>query len=271
MVQSDLNPLKSHSPRRVGILGGMGPEATVLLMQKIIAATPAQDDADHIPLIVDQNTQVPSRIRYLIDATGDDPGPVLAAMGQRLQGAGAEALAMPCNTAHHFAPAIRAAVTVPLIDMVALSVAHAASLIGAGGMVGILGSPAVRRIGLFDGPFAAHGITPLYAADEDAMLAAIRQIKAKGATAQACADLTAASVALLARGATVQMIACTEFSLISDATAPGCVAFDTLDQLVGGIVAFATSDGIGQNKAEPKPPVLRATAPQFDPNKETTS
>lgn len=270
MVQSDLNPLKSRSPRRVGILGGMGPEATVLLMQKIIAATPAQDDADHIPLIVDQNTQVPSRIRYLIEGTGDDPGPVLAAMAQRLLAVGAQALAMPCNTAHHFSPVIRAAVSVPLIDMVALSVAHAAALAGAGGTVGILASPAVRRTRLFDDAFAAHAITPLYADDEDSMLATIRHIKSKGATAQARAALRVASDALLARGAQVQMIACTEFSLMSDATAPGCVAFDTLDQLVGGIVAFATSDGIGQNKAEPKPPTQRATAPEFDPNKEMT-
>ncbi len=88
-------------PRTVGILGGMGPEATVLLMQKVIAAVPARDDSDHVPLIVDQNSQVPSRIRRLIEGVGEDPAPVLAAMARRLEAAGAEALAMPCNTAHH--------------------------------------------------------------------------------------------------------------------------------------------------------------------------
>ena len=115
------------APRRIGILGGMGPEATVLLMSRLIAATPAQDDADHIPLIVDMNTQVPSRIAALIEGGGADPAPVLAAMAKRLEAAGAEALAMPCNTAHHYAPAIRAAATVPFLDMVALSAAQAAS------------------------------------------------------------------------------------------------------------------------------------------------
>ena len=87
--------------RRVGILGGMGPQATILLMQKVLAAVPAQDDAGHIPLIVDQNPQVPSRIRRLIEGVGEDPGPVLADMARRLVAGGAEALAMPCNTAHH--------------------------------------------------------------------------------------------------------------------------------------------------------------------------
>ena len=90
--------------RTVGILGGMGPEATVLLMQQVIAAVPARDDADHVPLIVDQNRQVPSRIRRLIEGTGEDPRPVLAAMARRLQGRGPQALAMPCNTAHAYAP-----------------------------------------------------------------------------------------------------------------------------------------------------------------------
>ena len=256
--------------RRIGILGGMGPEATVLLMQKIIAATPAQDDADHIPLIVDQNTQVPSRIRFLIEKTGDDPGPVLAGMAQRLQGAGAMALAMPCNTAHHYAPAIRAAVEIPLIDMVALSVRHAAKLVKAGGTVGILASPAVRQIGLFDRALADLGISAVYASDEKTMLATIRQIKANGATAQAQTALTTASCDLLDRGAVVQLIACTEFSLISDAVAIDAITFDTLDQLVGGIIAFATASDIGHNKAEPQPPTQSATAPLSHLNKETT-
>lgn len=226
--------------RRVGVLGGMGPEATVLLMGKIIRATPARDDADHIPLIVDQNPQVPSRIARLIEGVGEDPAPVLAGMARRLEAAGAEALAMPCNTAHHYAPAIREATSVPFIDMVALSVARAQATAGAGGRVGVLASPAVRRIGLFDGPLAAAGLTPVYAADEAALLAAIRAIKAEGPTPAARAALGAASAALLAEGAAAQMIACTEFSLIPDAVDPGARAFDTLDALVDGVVAFST-------------------------------
>jgi aspartate racemase len=226
-------------PRTVGILGGMGPEATVLLMQKVIAAVPARDDADHVPLIVDQNSQVPSRIKRLIEGTGEDPAPVLASMARRLEAAGAEALAMPCNTAHHFADAIRRAAGVPLLDMVALSVARAKALAGKGASVGILASPAVRRVGLFDGPMAAAGLIPLYAADEAATLAAIRDIKANGPTEAARAALGAASQDLLARGGRVQMVACTEFSLIADAVAEGVTAFDTLDALVAEIVAFS--------------------------------
>jgi len=229
--------------RRVGILGGMGPQATILLMQKVLDAVQATDDADHIPLIVDQNPQVPSRIRRLIEGEGEDPGPVLADMARRLVAGGAEALAMPCNTAHHYAPAVREAVTVPFLDMVELSVARAAHLAGPGGKLGILASPAVRKIGLFDAPLARFGVQAVYPEDEAALLAAIRQIKAQGAGPEATAVLRVASEGLLRRGAVVQMIACTEFSLLTGATAEGATSFDTLDVLVEAIRTFATTAG----------------------------
>jgi aspartate racemase len=225
--------------RRVGILGGMGPQATILLMQKVLDAVPAADDADHIPLIVDQNPQVPSRISRLIEGTGEDPGPVLVAMAQRLVAAGAEALAMPCNTAHHHAAMIRSSVGESFLDMVELSVSKGSRLAGDSGRLGIIASPAVRKIGLFDAPLARLGVQALYPEDEGAMLTAVRQIKASGPGPEAKAALLAASAELLRRGAAVQMIACTEFSLVPGATAEGTVSFDTLDVLVEGIKEFA--------------------------------
>ena len=235
--------------RRVGILGGMGPQATILVMQKLLASVQAQGDADHIPLIVDQNPQVPSRIAHLLEGSGVDPGPVLADMARRLVAGGAQALAMPCNTAHHYAGAIRAAVAVPLLDMVALSVAHAADLVGQGGVIGILCSPAVRKVGLFDAPLAAVGVRALYATDEAAMLAAIRQIKADGPQPAARNLLRAAADEVRARGAGVQMIACTEFSMIADAVTQRITAFDTLDLLVQSIRTFALAGGAQEEQA----------------------
>lgn len=237
------------TPRRVGILGGMGPEATVLLMSRIIEATPAGDDSDHVPLLVDQNPQVPSRIARLLEGRGEDPAPVLAAMARRLETAGAEALAMPCNTAHHYAPAIRTAVGIPLIDMVELAVSAAAARVARGDTVGVLASPAVRRIGLFDVTLARHGLVATYAEDEGSLLAAIRLIKSKQAGPHARGALAAASAGLLARGAKVQIIACTEFSLIADAIPEGVVAIDTLDVLVEGILAFAFAQTTARREA----------------------
>lgn len=214
----------------------MGPEATIALMTRVVAGVEAQDDADHIPLIVDQNTQVPSRIHALLEGGGADPGPVLVDMARNLQRAGAEALAMPCNTAHHFANDIRHAVDVPFLDMVALSVAAA----GAGqGPVGILCSPAVRRVGVFEQVLSDVGRRTLYTGDDARALALVRRIKREGASAAAQAELGALSADLLARGARTQILACTEFSLISQSLAPGVTGIDALDILAREIISFS--------------------------------
>ena len=223
--------------RPIGVLGGMGPEATILLMQKVLGAVKADDDADHIPLIVHQNPQVPSRIKALIEGTGDDPGPALAQMSRDLQAAGAMALAMPCNTAHHYAPAVRAASDLPFLDMLALTATHLAQAGAA--RVGMLASPATRAVGVFDAAFAARGLVPVWVDDEAAMLALIRAVKA-GEDAQAMsAPFRALAGNLAAKGADHLLIACTELSLLAPALDGALPVTDSLDCLTRAIVETA--------------------------------
>jgi aspartate racemase len=217
--------------KTVGILGGMGPEATVLLMQKVMAAVPARDDADHIPLIVHQNPRVPSRIRRLIDGVGEDPGPVLVGMARDLQAAGADALAMPCNTAHAYAPLIAAATPLPFLDMRAATVAALPR-----GRIGMLASPAVRITGAFDAAFAAAGLTPVWPEDEGPVLALIRAVKA-GNTGQVAEGALATLAAQAARTSDHLLVACTELSLLTGAIRQPYT--DSLDCLVTAIVGFA--------------------------------
>jgi len=212
--------------RRVGILGGMGPEATILLMQKVMGAVTAKDDRDHIPLIVHQNPGVPSRIAHLIDGTGDSPAPVLAAMAAELQAAGAEALAMPCNTAHAYKDVL-AEIGLPFLDMIELSAARLS------GRVGMLASPAVRRAGVFDAAFAARGITAVWR-DEEALLELIRAVKAGRGEARMLARIARAMM----RDCDQLLVACTELSLFTGSLS-GLAWVDSLDCLVDGIVGFS--------------------------------
>jgi aspartate racemase len=227
--------------RKIGILGGMGPEATVLLMTRVIERTLATDDADHIPMLVDNNTQVPSRIKALIEGTGEDPGPVLAAMARGLEAAGVEALAMPCNTAHNYAPAIVEATKIPFLDMVELAAERVAAMKDGSFSVGILASPTIRMTGIYDRAFAKRQIRTLYPSDEQRMLSAIRAIKVSSADTNARETLCVAADELIKAGANALLVACSEFSIVTDVISDKHPVVDSINVLAQAIVKFATS------------------------------
>lgn len=226
--------------KRIGILGGMGPEATVLLMMRIIQLTPAEDDSDHVPLIIDNNTQVPSRIKALIENNGADPGPVLQKMAKQLELNGAQALAMPCNTAHYYARKIEGAVRIPLLNMLELSAEQVATHVEKPKVVGILGSPAVKKLGLFDKVFMRWNIGVIYPQNQTLILNAIRAIKSDSQDDQARLIFRQACQELSDSGADILLVGCSEFSIISDAI-PGPLKYiDTIDVLAQAVVDFAS-------------------------------
>lgn len=225
--------------RLVGVLGGMGPEATVLLMQKVIALRAGGGDADHVPLLVHQNPQVPSRIAALIEGTGESPAPVLAAMAKVLEAGGATALAMPCNTAHAYADAIRGAVTIPFLDMIALSTA---ALAAKGRRIGMLASPAVHRARVFDAAFAGAGLELMRPEDEAPVLDLIRAVKAGQTGTAEGAGLARLAEGLIARGVDHIAIACTELSLLTRHLPESLPWTDTLDCLAGAVVGFSLGE-----------------------------
>jgi len=226
--------------KTIGILGGMGPEATILLMQKVFNAVPdARDDGDHIPMVVHQNPQVPSRIKALIEGTGDDPAPALASMAQDLEKSGVSALAMPCNTAHHYATAIEDASALPFLNMVELT---AEQLARAGAKtVGMLASPATRLTGVFEVPFEKRGLTPITLSDDGDILDVIRAVKAGKPPNETGPDLTRIAQALIDQGADHLLIACTELSFLTNALPKSTPWTDSLDCLVAAIVDAARS------------------------------
>ena len=228
----------------IGVIGGMGPEATVDLMRRVISATPATDDIDHIRMIVDNNPKVPSRLKALLDKSGEDPAPVLAGMARGLEAAGAHVLVIPCNTAHHYLPDIRAAVGIPVVDMVALSVAWLQAILAPKSRIGLLASPAVRLTGLFEHHCARAGIGILSpeGAEEVAVLAVIKGAKAGYVSPAQKVAYRAAADALIARGAACLVVACTELSVLAGSGddglgGAGVTVYDTLDVLVDDILA----------------------------------
>lgn len=236
--------MNSGNKKTVGILGGMGPEATVLLMSRVIAMTTASEDSDHVPLLVDNNTQVPSRIKALIEKTGEDPGPVLCRMAQRLEAAGATALAMPCNTAHVYASVIEKSVSIPLLNMLTLTAEYLKeSTVHPRWRpirrVGLLASPAVRLTGVFDTVLRDQSLEPHYPFNDQAILHAIKAIKSGRCDREVVESVQRGAQDLLKQGVDVLLIACSELSLLKEELPPHVPVVDSIDILARNVVEFS--------------------------------
>ncbi len=204
--------------KTAGILGGMGPEATVDLMQRIIRLTPALDDIDHVRCIVDNNPKVPSRIKAIIEGTGDDPGPVMADMGKGLETAGADFLVIACNTAHHYYPAVADAVSIPVLNMVALVTDHIHDQFPDVQKAGLLASPAVNMTGLYAREFERFGLEDVWP-DTDAqalLFDVIKRVKKGDTGANVRKDYQSVCSSLKNKGARVAIVACTELSALDE-------------------------------------------------------
>jgi len=101
----------------IGILGGMGPEATVDLFYKIIKLTPAEKDQEHLRIIIDNNPKIPDRTAAIL-GKGEDPLPALQETAQSLEKAGADFIIIPCNTAYYFLSSIQESVKIPILNMI---------------------------------------------------------------------------------------------------------------------------------------------------------
>lgn len=104
----------------IGIIGGMGPEATDLLFHKIIKNTPVKCDGDHIPTMIYSNSKIPDRTKAIISG-GISPVSEMVKTAVALETMGADILAMPCNTAHYFYDEVAAKVNVEILNMIELT------------------------------------------------------------------------------------------------------------------------------------------------------
>ena len=108
--------------KTIGIVGGMGPLATVDLFRKIVACTDAAGDNDHIRVYIDSNASIPDRTAAIL-AGGEDPVPAMTDSLRKLEGCGADSIIMPCNTAHYFLPRLVERTELPFVNMIGAAAA----------------------------------------------------------------------------------------------------------------------------------------------------
>ncbi len=208
---------------KLGILGGMGPEATALFLSRVIAHTHADSDDEHIPSIVLNNTLVPDRTAALLGC-GESPVRALQKDIDTLVALGVEVIATPCNTAHAFLSELVFPAHVTFVNMVEKTLAAA----GTERTLCVLGTTGLNRVKVYESAANGHTFLPLTEAEQRSAMDAITLVKA-GRHAEAKKALFAAAKSVKAREENVLfLLSCTELSVLREEFEK---AFDSLDAL----------------------------------------
>ena len=199
------------APFLLGVLGGMGPLATVDFLAKLIDATPAAGDAGHAPFVAASIPQIPSRVAAIL-ADGESPLPALLAVRDRLLAAGATLLAMPCNTAHRWHDDLARGIDVPFLHIADAAAGEVGARVPAGATVGVIATAATHAIGLYSARLERAGCRVAVPVDADDLRAVADGIAAvKRGDAAAGGRLFARVVsALERRGVAAIVLGCTE-------------------------------------------------------------
>jgi aspartate racemase len=241
---------------KVGVVGGVGPAATVDFLQKVVRSTPAARDQDHIKLLVEQNPQIPDRTKYLTGG-GLDPTVSLYATCKRLEGGDADIIAIPCNTAHAFVERIQPYLNVPIVNMLTVTVEYLRATFPELREVGLLATTGTITSGVYQKALEAQGLRQIVPSNgsQVRVMNAIygpSGVKAGYTTGECMDDITAAADELIERGVEVILLGCTELPLLLPkgeiGSASGRVAklVDPTDILAKRCVAYARAEVVAE-------------------------
>ncbi|MFY3790938.1 aspartate/glutamate racemase family protein [Ureibacillus sp. MALMAid1270] len=198
----------------LGIIGGVGPLATMFLGEMIVRRTLASTDQEHVHTIIDNDTTIPDRTAYILDQTKENPVPYLIRDANKLANAGANIICIPCNTAHTFYDELQAATKLPVIHMIRETAKRASSL-GAK-RVGLLATDGTIKAEVYQRALLEEGIEPVIpdeATQKEVMSIIYDFVKAgKDVTASQWISI---EQAMLKLGCEKVILGCTELSIVN--------------------------------------------------------
>ena len=226
--------------KTIGILGGMGPEATASLYRKIISHTAATTDQDHLHVIIDADPSVPDRTKAILNQ-GASPLQTLKEMALRLQVAGADVLILPCNTAHFFIDDVLRSVDLPFINMIDETVRTCQGMGPEIETVGLLATSGTLAAKVYHERFSPTNINLLVPVEKDQqkLMEGIYQGVKAGRIAYGTKLIKEVAQSLIGKGAQVIIGGCTEIPLAINDKDLEVPFVDTLDVLAAAAVAYA--------------------------------
>jgi len=145
--------------KRLGILGGMGPQATQIFYQWILDRTDASCDQEHIPALILSDTAMPDRTEAILSGEEEPVFRRLLRDAQLLERSGCTAIAIPCNTSHYFVPRVQAELSIPILHMPRLTVERLQR--SGKKKVAVLATDGTHHVGVYSSACLEAGIQPV--------------------------------------------------------------------------------------------------------------
>ena len=231
-------PPKTRVPKVLGILGGLGPMATVYFYELLTRHTQAACDQDHIDVIINSRATTPDRTAYILGESRENPFDIMAEDAARLVTFGADVLAIPCNTAHYFYDRLNETIPIPILNMVEETVRTAQR--GGCRKLGVLATTGTVQTGTYQRMCAQYGLdcaVPDAAAQQCVMDVIYGGVK-QGKRADRNAFETAVR-SLRAQGCDRAVLGCTELSLVKRDEGLDAFYLDSMEVLAkSAILAF---------------------------------
>jgi len=219
--------------KKLGVIGGMGPEATNYFFEQLIAHTKAGSDQEHIDTVIISHATMPDRTKAIMSGKDKELIKALAADARLLEGALVSNIAIPCNTSHYFYDAVQAQTSVPIIHMARECVKYALEHYEDVKRIGIMGTDGTVNAGVYRKECEALGAEPVIPSEKrqkDVMSLIYDDVKSgKKANVN---KFYRAFEELIANGCDVIILACTELSVFKRDHELPEICLDAMDVLI---------------------------------------
>ncbi|MEQ8207610.1 MAG: amino acid racemase [Woeseia sp.] len=233
-------PGAGNCRQAVGVIGGMGPAATLRFFDRVMQLTPVTTESEHLRLIIDCNPGIPDINSSLLgaDTYAKD---ALMATASALENAGAERLVMICNAAHYYAPAIQESVSIPFDSMIDAAVQRAQALIPKGGSAGVLATDGCLRSRVFQTALEARGLDSVEPDPARAVqfMDVLGRLRSGEAPANCSGPLNSIVNAMVADGAQCIIVGCTEAQDAMEQLDVAIPIIDPVHEIAAAMVAVA--------------------------------
>jgi len=200
---------------KLGVLGGMGPQATQMFYQRVLDRTAADSDQAHIPTLILSDTQMPDRTAAILSGETSAVTARLLSDARLLESWGAACIAIPCNTSHSFVPQLQKELKTPIVNMIE-ETAAALDRLGCK-RVGILATDGTLRMGLYHAACEARGMEALSPPPEiQSLVMSVIYDEIKKGEKGSREKFAAIDAALRAMDCDRAVLACTELSVYKD-------------------------------------------------------